>query len=326
MVSKAANAAKTATQKAIKQGLTKLAASAAPILAKAGLIVGAALAIITGLLIWLLIQIIIVILWIIGFIVFVALVLFIINSGAYMVPPGEDLTQYGEPGIIPPGGVVGSCSNFDNPVDITNELAGRIQNGNVRLLPLDSGARPLNYCFTPLMVVLHTSAGYDNDEGNDRVYEVLAPPERQASCNMASDTNDVILMQPFYETVAEMSWCSNSWNDMGVSIEISGECQDGTSPCRRSYSKCQVGTDSYPYIFSPPGGSPTHPCPDENDLTFSAVCEVMKQYNIPWCQIFTHDDVPNQSHTDPVGKAWVNDYFIPRLRDNCQVPANSLCR
>ena len=326
LVSNATNAAKTATKKVVKQGLSNLATSAGPALAQAGLYIGAAVAIIMGLLTWLAIVIVTVVLWTIGFIIFVAVILIIINSGAYMVPPGEDLTQYGAPGVIPPGGVVGSCSNFENPVDITNELAGRIQNGNVRLLPLDSGARPLNYCFTPLMVILHTSAGYDNDEGNDRVYEVLAPPERQASCNMASDTNDVILMQPFYETVAEMSWCSNSWNDMGVSIEISGECQDGTSPCRRSYSKCQVGTDSYPYIFSPPGGSPTHPCPDENDLTFSAVCEVMKQYNLPWCQIFTHDDVPNQSHTDPVGKAWVNNYFIPRLRDNCQVPANSQCR
>jgi hypothetical protein len=276
-----------------------------------------------GLLTWLAIVIITVILWTIGFIIFVAVILFIINSGAYMVPPGEDLTQYGAPGIIPPGGVVTNCTD---PNDITQSLAGRISHGAVQLLPDTNGARMEHMCFTPLMIILHSSAGYDNNSGADATYNTLAPYERMASCNMASDTGRAILMQPFYDTMVERSWCSNSWNDMGVSIEISGECSDSDYPCRRNNSSCQVGTDSYPYTFDVPGGSPTHPCPDENDITFSAVCEVMKQYNIPWCQIFTHDDVPNQSHTDPVGKAWVYNYFIPRLRDNCQVPANSQCR
>ena len=93
-----------------------------------------------------------------------------------------------------------------------------------------------------------------------------------------------------------------------------------------NYSECQVGDDSYPYTFEAPGSTATHPCPNLSDLAYNALCEVMQQYNIPWCQVYTHDDVPDATHKDVVGKGWVNNYFIPRLRDNCNVPANSQCR
>jgi hypothetical protein len=253
-----------------------------------------------------------------SFAILIALILFIINSGAYVVPPGGFGPQQGGPGAIipPPGGNVGSCIPADAGADITNQLAQRIQNGVVNLLPASNGAMVQNLCITPTMIILHSSSGYDNDNGNNAVYSTLV--SRNLACQLASDTNDVYLMQHFYENQVQFAWCANSWNTYGVSIEISGECQDsGGRLCARNYSACQVGNDSYPYIFSDP---PPHPCPNENDLTVSAVCEVMKQYHIPWTQIFTHDDVPNQSHTDPVGKAWVYNYFIPRVRNACPNP------
>ncbi len=327
VASNAIKSARSAANKLIKQGLSKLSTAAAPVAAKGALVIAAATALLLGFLAWLATVIITVLLWMIGFIVFVAIILFIINSGAYMVPPGKDLTTYGTgietPGNIPPGGILTNCTD---PNDITQDLANRISNGSVYLLPNTNGARIQHLCFIPVMVILHTSGGYDNNTGNISVYNTLAPAQRQASCNMASDTDDVILMQPFYDTMVEESWCSNGWNYMGISIEISGECDDAwyPQPCMRNNSACQVGPDSYPYTFQPPGSSATHPCPNENNLTFSAVCEVMKQYNIPWCQVWTHDDVPNQGHTDPVGKGWVT-YFKQRLRSDCHVPADSQC-
>ena len=306
-----------------KKGLSKVALAAAPLLAKAALVAVAAGAILASFLVFLFSLLLSILTWSVAFVMLVLVILFIINSGAYVVPPGQDLTIYGSPSEIPEGGTLSSCANYPD-IDITSSLAARISGGSVRLLPDDNGARLYGTCFIPQMIILHSSAGYDNNQGNDRTYETLV--NRDVACQLATDTDDTILMQPFYESVVEVAWCANSWNDRGISIELAGECADGKNPCRRNYSECQVGDDSYPYTFEAPGSTATHPCPNLSDLAYNALCEVMQQYNIPWCQVYTHDDVPDATHKDVVGKGWVNNYFIPRLRDNCNVPANSQCR
>jgi hypothetical protein len=94
-VSNAADTAKTASQIAIKKGINKLALAAAPAAAKVGLIAAVAGAIILAIIGWLVTVIISIIIGAIAFIVFVVVVLFIINSGAYVVPPGG-FGGYGE--------------------------------------------------------------------------------------------------------------------------------------------------------------------------------------------------------------------------------------
>lgn len=237
----------------------------------------------------------------------VALILFIINSGAYIVPPGGGFLQ---------GGIIEPCP--EGGQEITSSLASKIQGGIVKLLPASNGARATHFCITPTMVILHSTSGYDNDEANDTTYSVLA--DRDRACQLATDTNDTYLMQPFYEKQVEMAWCANSWNAYGISIEIAGECSDGPDgKCSRTASAC---SPNYPLTFSNP---PPHPCAPESDLALNAVCTVMKQYSIPWCQIYTHDDVPDATHTDPEGKDWVYNYFMARLKRECPSDPNNLC-
>lgn len=237
----------------------------------------------------------------------VALILFIINSGAYIVPPGGGFLQ---------GGIIEPCP--EGGQEITSSLASKIQGGIVKLLPASNGARATHFCITPTMVILHSTSGYDNNEANDTTYGVLAGRDR--ACQLATDTNDTYLMQPFYEKQVEMAWCANSWNAYGISIEIAGECSDGPSgKCSRTASAC---SPNYPLTFSNP---PPHPCAPESDLALNAVCSVMKQYSIPWCQVYTHDDVPDATHTDPEGKDWVYNYFMARLKRECPSDPSNLC-
>ena len=94
MASNAVNSAKTNAKIATRKGLQKLALAAAPILANIALGIAIAGAAIMAFFAWLATVIITILLWAAGFIAFVVIILFIINSGAYMVPPGEDLTQF----------------------------------------------------------------------------------------------------------------------------------------------------------------------------------------------------------------------------------------
>ena len=93
LASNTANNIKTATKTGVKKGLGKIAAAAAPFLAKAALAVATGVAIILAVLALIARILITILLWTIGFILFVVFVLFIINSGAYMVPPGENLSS-----------------------------------------------------------------------------------------------------------------------------------------------------------------------------------------------------------------------------------------
>lgn len=130
LASRAMSSAQTAAKKAIRQGLSKLAASAGPALAQAGLYIAAAIGVIVGFFIWLATVIITVLVWMIGFVAFVVIILFIINSGAYMVPPGQILTE-GEVGSI----VGPNECNFETdcpcgwPVRTDNGMEYRISQG-----------------------------------------------------------------------------------------------------------------------------------------------------------------------------------------------------
>lgn len=97
MVSNAVNSAKTNAKIAARKGLQKLALAAAPIIAKILLIAAIASALAAAFLAWLASVIITILLWMAGFVAFVVIILFIINSGAYVLPQGDDLTIYGQP-------------------------------------------------------------------------------------------------------------------------------------------------------------------------------------------------------------------------------------
>lgn len=98
MVSNAVNSAKTNAKIATRKGLQKLALAAAPIIAKILLIAAIASALAAAFLAWLASVIITILLWMAGFVAFVVIILFIINSGAYVLPQGDDLTTFGPSG------------------------------------------------------------------------------------------------------------------------------------------------------------------------------------------------------------------------------------
>lgn len=229
-------------------------------------------------------------------------ILFIINSGAYIVPQKTIGTEIID---IPPGGNLVKCDSTKTGTDITQQLASSIRSGSVLLLPNSLGSRQEGLCITPTMIILHTSSGYDNDDGNIRTYETLV--SRNVSCQLSTDTNDTILMLNFFEKQVENAWCADNLNAGGVSIEMSGEPDSGFGP----YSKCAPTGDQ---TFTPNG---PHPCPDLEDLSFDAICKIMQKYKIPWTQIFQHE-ASNGTHVDPNGDAWV-DKFILRLKNNCQI-------
>lgn len=249
----------------------------------------------------------IILIMVLTLLVLTGFIFYVINSGAYIVPPRVSTTIPG--GGPEPGGIVVPCDPVKAGADITNSLAQKIRNGIVRLLPITNGARQDNVCIVPTMIILHSSGGYDNDQGNDSTYSTLI--SRDLACQLTTDTNDTYLMQAFYEKQVEMAWCAGYWNTYGISIEISGECM-GVS-CSKTASACEPKDD---LLFRDP---PPHPCPPESELAFDAVCKVMQQYKIPWTQVYTHAQVPFSGKGDVHGKEWVNNYFIPKLKNECLI-------
>ncbi len=312
LVSKAFKNTQTATKKAVKRGLTKLGASMAPLLAKIGLaVVGTAAAVVAALA-WLFALLITILLWTAGFIVFVAFILFIINSGAYMVPPGE-VSERGTSTLPPSGGIVVACPPESS--QITSTLASRIGMGAIsNLLPIGTGPRGNGLCIIPTMIVMHWSAGYDNAQGNSATFSTLQ--SRDLACQVATDTNDVYLMQPFYENSVEYPWCANSWNIYSINNEMAGGC---AGSCNFALSECDP-RNSLAFDSEPP-----HPCMPETDRAIEATCVLMEQYNIPWCQIYGHYQVPDSGGKIDPGEEFLQDYFIPRIRQECPNDTFNTC-
>lgn len=215
-------------------------------------------------------------------------------------------------------GLAGTCP--DGGEEISSQLASVIQNGQVQLLPNSVTARSpeTRLCITPTMIVIHWAGGWDNDQSNEGVYNTLI--SRNRACQLATDTNDTILMQPFYETQVELPWCANAWNIFSINNELAGGyLPDPKSP---DYGKIDIRfTDRN---GNPPRiGDPSRPglrvFPEKSvvDHAINATCAIMKQYNIPWTQVFGHYDVPRAGKEDP-GKEFLENYFIPRLKNECQ--------
>jgi hypothetical protein len=127
------NQASLAAKKLISGGVKKAAVALAPLAAKAGVILAG-----LGLLLGLLVSAIVwTIIFIVGFIFLAIVILFIINSGAYVVPPGG-FTQVGENPYIKvvkmsdaPLSVDNSWNNQDNVVTYTitvSALEGTLSN------------------------------------------------------------------------------------------------------------------------------------------------------------------------------------------------------
>ncbi len=308
--------AQTSAKLAVRKGLNSLAAAAAPIAAQIALIAGIAGALLLGFIMWLTHIIITIIIWAAGFSFFVLIILFIINSGAYIVPPGSSLER-GEGTIPPSGGLTVNCPPDSS--EITDSLASRIGLGAIRnLLPIGTGPRGNGVCIIPTMIIMHWSAGYDNSSGNENTYNTLISANSGAglACQVATDTNDIYLMQPFYENSVEYPWCANSWNIYSINNELAGGCNDS---CNTSYSECDP-RDTLAFDDNPP-----HPCTPEVDRALATTCVLMSQYGIPWCQIRGHYNVPDSGGKIDPGREFLENFFKPAIQSRCPNDPQNLC-
>lgn len=291
---------------------------------------GAAVAIGTSLILLILQLVLWGLIFVSGMVLLTVIILFIINSGAYIVPPGgfgnQNVGGAGGGGGVPPpggGGILGDCENGDFGVNITEQLAGLINSANVHLLGGSTGSRALQLCIKPTMIVMHWSAGYDNSDGSEATYSTLT--SRNLSCQLATDTDNTILMQPFYEKAVEMAWCAGpNANPYSVQNELSGGCTDNPSSgyrCNRTLTECPQPDDVKPGdIYNIQfDDNPPHPCEPINDLGVDAICKVMQQYCIPISQIKGHYHF---GKADP-GQEYLENYFIPRMQNECEIDLNA---
>jgi hypothetical protein len=236
--------------------------------------------------------------------IILAFLLFIINSGAYIVPPGTPIDRNGAPiaapgggggGSYPPGAIVSNCPTTG---DITAQLAASVKKGVVKLLPDYLDARSTyRKCFKPTMMIMHWSAGSnDNPIGNDATYQTLI--RRNLACQLMVDADDTWFTQPFYKDSVELAWCAGVWNVYGISNEMAG-----------------TG-----FTASPPP-----PNKNELDLTYDVTCKVMKQYKIPWCQVFGHFEVPYSGKADP-GVDFMHKVFVPQIKRLCPNDPTDICK
>lgn len=214
-------------------------------------------------------------------------------------------------------GLAGDCP--EGGQEITAQLAAQMQDGHEQLLPNTVTARSDagRMCITPTMIIIHWSGGWDNDQGNDATYGTLI--QRNLACQLASDTNDIIIMQPFYETQVELPWCAGTWNVYSINNELAGGYVP--SPLEPEYGSVDIR-------FTDESGNPSRignpykpsqtvfPEKSVVDHAVSATCAIMKQYNIPWTQIYGHYQVPGSGKPDP-GREFLEDYFIPRVKNEC---------
>jgi len=213
-------------------------------------------------------------------------------------------------------GVAGVCP--EGGEEITSKLARRMKDGIVRLLPNTLGARsdPGRLCITPTMIVIHWSGGWDNEDANDRTYDTLVT--RNLACQLGSDADDTTLMQPFYETQVEFPWCASAFNTFSINNEVGG----GFVSTTRNPPVDIRFTDKKGHPSRLPPGNPYKPgqkiFPQKSvfDHAVDATCVIMKQYNIPWNQIYGHYHVPGSGAEDP-GKKFLETWFIPEVKKKC---------
>lgn len=212
------------------------------------------------------------------------------------------------------------CGNEpDISQDIAQTITSRLQaagitgTASVQYLPETVTARSAlrRTCITPTALVMHWTAGPNRDGGpggNAQTYSTLT--SRNLACQLATDTNDILLMQPFYQSQVEMAWCANEWNAFTISNEM----------------------DGYNFTENPPP-----PNLNELEIAYETTCAVMEQYDIPWCQIYGHFEVPSVNPYPPYsctgarckrdpGREFLYNEFIPEIRSRCpNDPGQQIC-
>lgn len=158
-----------------------------------------------------------------------------------------------------------------------------------------------HYCITPKMVVIHWSAAWTTAQAT---FDVLN--KRDRSCQFATDANTSLQMLDFYPNKVRQGWCvGGSWNDVSISIEISGAYFDNV-------------------IKDVPGKPGEYDLNDlharyatlkaETDRAMALTCWSLKQYNIPKTEIYGHYEL-NSGKID-AGKNY-GTYFKQRVLKEC---------
>ncbi len=191
------------------------------------------------------------------------------------------------PGTEPGGGVY----NLDCGEDSGAEIM--VQAGSFPVVKkLLTGPGRSGYCIIPTKITIHWSGGWTN---NDVTYNTLV--ERGLSCQIGTDQDGSVQQwQQMWEKKAELAYCvGGNENNYCLNNEMVGAW------------------------FIPPGTSPTKPeekSPSEAEIQSSvnSTCFMMKQYHIPYTQIFGHYEL-RPGKNDP-GVEFL-DYFINRVKQQC---------
>jgi len=175
----------------------------------------------------------------------------------------------------PPTGIIFECPGAGSEVLV--EAGGY----PVEKILLTNG-RP-GGCIDPTMIVIHWSGGWSSNDVTRRTLE-----QRNRSCQIGTDQDGSVQQwQQLWEEMAEFAWCvGGNWNLYSVNNEMVGAWFD-TNP----------------------------PSEAEIDSAVKSTCWYMKQYNIPWTQIFGHYQLWSEK-SDP-GEKFLNEVFIPRVREAC---------
>ena len=75
-------------------------------------------------------------------------------------------------------------------------------------------------------------------------------------------------------------------------------------------------TPKWPEATLPHAAPP--PSAENLDRAIASTCTMMKQYNIPWTQIFGHYQVDGMEEIkDDPGEEFLQEVFIPRVKQQC---------
>lgn len=210
----------------------------------------------------------------------VALILFIINTSAFVVPPNP--IAFGDFGLPP--GTSFNCTDSGALVSAPNST--------LKLLPDTNRIRAQQLCIVPTEIVMHWSAGVVIN-GAIATYNTLV--SRDLACHYATDPDTTLQMLQIWEKKVEFSACQGSpHNDYAIGIEMSGTC-----------------------FSSMPGscyGVDNPPPEAEIQRTVDLVCWLKKQYNIK--TIIGHYEIPYSGKSDP-GKDFLYQTFLPRVNTQC---------
>jgi len=173
-----------------------------------------------------------------------------------------------------------------------------------RILVPDSEYKMLKrrqYCITPTMIVLHWSAAWTNA---DATYNVLNT--RNLSCQFATDQYKQLQMLEFYKDKVEKASCvggtdelGRAYNDYAINFEITGVYFNEV------IRNADLGPDYYKRYQE---------LVTETNQAVATTCWLLKQYNIPKTQIFSHFELtPGKLDASQE----YEDYFLRRVQNEC---------